>query len=76
MRRKKLGQIKASKNGPSFFHIFFADDLMLFAKANDKTCESIMEVLDNFCSLTSQKMNHGKSRIYFSPNVRGTYAGK
>ena len=44
-RREK---IKASRNGPSFSHVFFADDLMLFTKANHKNCEVIMEVLDVF----------------------------
>lgn len=60
---------KASKNGPSFSHIFFANDILLFAKANAKNCIAILEIMNNFCSLARQKVNHGKSRVFFSPNV-------
>lgn len=60
---------KASKNGPSFSHIFFANDILLFAKANAKNCTAILEIMNNFCSLARQKVNHGKSRVFFSPNV-------
>ncbi|KAL0012862.1 hypothetical protein SO802_007970 [Lithocarpus litseifolius] len=67
--QKRWDAIKASRNGPSFSHIFFADDLLLFAKANSKNCEAILEVLDNFCNLAGQKVNKAKSRILFSPNV-------
>lgn len=66
---KKWDKIKASKNGLSFSHIFFADDLMLFTKANSKNCEAIIEVLDNFCNLARQKVSLGKFHIYFSNNV-------
>ena len=62
-------KIKASRNGPSFSHVFFADDLMLFTKANHKNCEVIMEVLDVFWNLVGQKVNMQKSKILFSPNV-------
>ena len=66
---KRWDTIKASKNGPSFSHVFFVDDFMLFAKANTKNCEAILEVLDNFCSLAVQKFNLAKSKVLFSPNV-------
>lgn len=62
-------KVKVSINGPSFSHAFFADDLMLFVKANAKNCEVILEVLNNFCNLAGQKVNHGKSKIFFSLNV-------
>ena len=68
---KRWDKIKASRNGPSFSHIFYADDLMLFAKANSKNCDAILEVLDNFCNLAGQRINVNKSGILFSPNVSG-----
>ena len=66
---KRWDRMKASRNGPSFSHVLFVDDLMLFAKANHKNCEAIIEVLNNFCNLASQKVNLRKSKILFSPNV-------
>lgn len=68
---KRWDKIKASKNGPSFSHIFYVDDLMLFAKANSKNCATIVEVLDNFCNMAGQKIYLNKSRISFSLNVTG-----
>ena len=61
--------VKASQNGPAFSHIFFADDLMLFAKADQKNCVAIEEVLESFCELSGQKISNEKSRVYFSPSV-------
>jgi hypothetical protein len=62
-------KVKASREGPGFSHVFFADDLLLFAKANDRNCAAIADVLDVFCSMSDQKVSHTKSRIFFSPNV-------
>ena len=62
-------KVKASRGGPGFSHVFFADDLLLFAKATDRNCAAIVDVLNDFCSMSGQKVSHTKSRIFFSPNV-------
>ena len=61
--------IRASQGGPSLSHLFFADDLMLFAKADCKNCIAIKEVLESFCDLSGQKISRDKSRVFFSPNL-------
>ena len=66
---KRWDKVRASRSGPSFSHVFFANDLMLFAKADYKNCEAINEVLDNFCNLAGQRVSITKSKILFSPNV-------
>ena len=43
--------MKASRNGPKFSHLLFADDLLLFAKADIKNCCNIREALDTFYEL-------------------------
>ena len=48
---------------------FFADDLLLFAKADLKNCCNIRETLDTFCELSGQKVSLAKSKVYFSPNI-------
>ena len=50
-------------------HIFFADDLLLFSKANAKNCEAITTALGSFCDIAGQKVNKSKSKIFFSPIV-------
>ena len=49
--------------------MFFADDLVLFAKVDRKNCVVVREVLDSFCGLSGQKVSQEKSQVFFSPNV-------
>ena len=66
----KLWQpVKASQSGPAFSHLFFANDLILFAKVDWVNCVAIKDVLDTFCSISGQIVSEAKSRVYFSPNV-------
>ena len=62
-------KIKASRSGPGFSYIFFADDLLLFAKTDERNVEVVVEVLDVFCKLSGLKISKEKSIIFFSPNV-------
>ena len=61
--------MKAFQSGPAFSHFFFADDLILFAKANGVNSAAIRDVLDTFCSISGQMVSEAKSRVFFSPNV-------
>ena len=66
---KKWTPLKAFRENVEVSHLFFADDLMLFAKASEKGSEAIKDVLDLFCEESSQRIIYEKSHIYFSPNV-------
>lgn len=57
--------IKASRGNINISHLFFSDDLILFAKVT----KEIGEVIPEVCSESGQKINCAKSRIYFSLNV-------
>lgn len=61
--------IKAFQGGLAFSHLFFADNLVLFVKADHKNCTVVKDALDTFYSLSGQKMSHEKSRVFFSPDV-------
>lgn len=61
--------IKISKNGPSFSHLFYADDLFLFGKASTKNLSVILECLNLFCAHSGQNVNHQKSKIFCSPST-------
>lgn len=61
--------VKTSRSGPTFSHLFFANDLVLFTKANQANCDTMREVLDKFCDQSRQTINVAKSRVYFSPNI-------
>ena len=61
--------MSASRGGVAFSHLFFTDDLILFAKADVKNCMAIRDVLDTFCMLSGQKFSAEKSWVFFSPNL-------
>uniref|UniRef100_A0A2N9EFE1 Reverse transcriptase domain-containing protein n=1 Tax=Fagus sylvatica TaxID=28930 RepID=A0A2N9EFE1_FAGSY len=56
--------VKPTRTGPAFTHLFFADDLVLFAKATSKSCQAINRALGNFCEISGQKVNLVKSSIF------------
>lgn len=61
--------IKASNSGPIISHLFFANDLLLFARADITNCRSVRDAIDEFCMKSGHIVNPVKSKIYFSPNV-------
>ena len=70
------------QGGLAFSHLFFADDIVFFAKADLINCSTIWDVLDQFCDITGQMVSEAKScditgqmvseaksRVFFLPNV-------
>lgn len=61
--------IKASRKGPSVSHLFFADDLTLFAEVGDDQISYIREGLKLFCRAPGQRINYTKYLMFVSPNI-------
>lgn len=68
-RDKEWIPVKASRSEIAFSHLFFADDLVLFARADGSNCLAVREALDEFCTKSGQSVSESKSRVFFSPNV-------
>ncbi|CAL1388618.1 unnamed protein product [Linum trigynum] len=62
--------IQLIRGGTKLTHLFFADDLVLFAEASQEQVEVIMDCLDQFCDASGELVSKDKSRIYFSKNVK------
>nr|XP_023887877.1 uncharacterized protein LOC112000001 [Quercus suber] len=55
--------------GPKVSHLFFADDSLLFCRANSQEVSSIMEILKQYEEASRQQINRGKTQLFFSPNT-------
>jgi hypothetical protein len=47
-------------------HLLFADDSLLFVKANDEGAREVMELLDKYCNASGHRVNLDKSSVFFS----------
>lgn len=61
--------IRLSRYGPLLTHLFFADDLVLFAEASQEQVTIIKNCLERFSKASGQRINLEKSQIFFSKNV-------
>ena len=61
---------KASRMGPLVTRLFFADDSLLFVKANRRESEMVKSVLRTYEDSSGQKINFEKSARIFSRNTR------
>ncbi|GMI71278.1 hypothetical protein HRI_000797100 [Hibiscus trionum] len=57
------------RNGIPVSHLFFADDIILYAKAKQGQTEVIQNVLTTFAMFSGHQVNKRKTEIYFSPNT-------
>ena len=61
--------LTVAKKAPKLSHLFFADDLVLFAKASLDQVAVISKVLDNFCAFSGHRISKEKTTIFFSKNT-------
>lgn len=62
--------INLSRNGPKISHLFFADDVLLFTKANVTQATLVRKILDTFCEMSGLKISMRKSKLYASLGVQ------
>ncbi|GKV45487.1 hypothetical protein SLEP1_g52559 [Rubroshorea leprosula] len=65
---------KLSRGGVSLSHLFFADDLMLFAQASREQMDVILDCLTQFARSSGLVLNLQKSKLFLSSNVHATVA--
>ncbi|KAH1038645.1 hypothetical protein J1N35_040388 [Gossypium stocksii] len=62
--------IRLSRSGPNLSHLFFADVLVIFCKADEQHGKILKEILNEFCELSYHKVNPRKTNIFFSKGVK------
>lgn len=70
LRNKNISGIKAISNGPPITHVMYANDIILFSKANAKDARCLVNVLDKYCIWSGQCVNKGKSGVFFSKHTQ------
>ncbi|KAG8389521.1 hypothetical protein BUALT_Bualt02G0238000 [Buddleja alternifolia] len=75
VNNKVWDPISFGRNGPCISHMFFADDIILAAKANEKSARSIQKTLDFFCKASGLKVSLAKSTVYFAPRTAPSVRG-
>ena len=53
--------------GPKVSHLFFADDSLLFCRANSQEASSIMEILKQYKEASGQQINREKIQLFLAP---------
>ena len=61
--------ISIARGCPRVTHLFFADNSILFCKANPEECQELKLILRRYEEALGQKINTDKSSVFFSPNT-------
>lgn len=67
--RKAIKGVAASTRGPRIFHLFFADDSLVFGRALISEAQEIQRILRVYELSSGQQLNCNKTSLYFSPNI-------
>ncbi|XP_068319680.1 uncharacterized protein [Pyrus communis] len=55
--------------GHTISHIFFADDTLMFLKADKENCHNLMKLIEIYFEASGQQVNLQKSSVFFGSNV-------
>ncbi|CAN6676537.1 unnamed protein product [Malus baccata var. baccata] len=72
--RNQINGIQMSSSGPTVSHILFADDTLIFLKAEEDNCRHLISLIDTYCLASGQQVNKEKSSVYFGANVPVSFA--
>jgi hypothetical protein len=69
-RNRLITGLPIVRGGLRLNHLFFADDSLLFCKANFNEWTNIQDILSVYEKASGQKVNREKTSIFFSRNTR------
>jgi hypothetical protein len=66
-RKNELRGVRFGAGGPHVTHLLFANDNIVFLEATQSCLQALMGVLQDYEVSSGQKVNLGKSSVYFGP---------
>lgn len=70
MSRKSCFMVfEFAKKAPMINHMLFADDIYHYCRANRDDASKVTELLSSYKKASWQRINRGKSSVFFSANV-------
>ncbi|XP_027182377.1 uncharacterized protein LOC113780798 [Coffea eugenioides] len=70
MVRQEISGLKIAKHSPALSRLFFADDTLIFCKANKEEAAKVMKLLELYGKASGQIINAEKSSVFFSKNTK------
>lgn len=68
-RQGSIHSVKVSWAAPFISHLLFADDLLIFSRANVQEANQILIVLEEYSQWLGQRVNLAKSALFCSSNT-------
>ncbi|KAI8525452.1 hypothetical protein RHMOL_Rhmol13G0231200 [Rhododendron molle] len=69
LNNKHLSGMRINRHCPILSHILFADDALLFLKADLKDCCIVLDILKKYGEASGQLINYEKSGVFCSSNM-------
>ncbi|XP_058783087.1 uncharacterized protein LOC131657739 [Vicia villosa] len=66
---KEIHGVKVARKAPTISHLFFADDSLIFSRANENEADIILKILEKYQRASGQMVNGDKSEVSFSSNL-------
>lgn len=67
---KEIHGIKVARAAPEITHLLFADDSLVFSRANKEEADRILNILKSYEVSSGQLVNYDKSEVSFSRNMQ------
>jgi hypothetical protein len=66
---KLIHGVKIAPRAPEITHLFFADDSLMFCRANEVEAKQVKDIISSYQQVSGQMVNFTKSELIFSKKV-------